>query len=586
MGWFAIACALGFLAFWARPIFSDWLVRTYRQTPANADILTVALGLAFLLCLLVLWAIVFEDARRVREVTDAIGHGVTARFLLGLLLGIGAAYMMADRARRRAGGENAPPPPPVVPSPAANAAAAGEANDVGGFEAKFILPTGLAIVLVALAAPHLDRWLSRVSAVKSPLIELQVTTATAHKVAVSEGLESYYDAQSLRALSRYAERLEQDIAYFDGYGGSGATPSAAISSARKLLPAFTTIVSPVAACVQSAIANGLSLDSARQMLLPTAKILEQIVFSEKILKAAGRLDAAHDDFWRELLKLPSAMATYTDDPACRGIPTIYFADGVYYADGVPKGSEDLFPRIQEYENVTYLRVAAAYFISFMADEDKAIRILEDAKPEFKDYAYLWTLARLRYFQGRPGDLATSYFGPLHEMLTTVRDHIRTLGVAKRQCRKPKDLLCREQAAEILVLYNLATFIAEDLARGIEYAAPYTTRLQEYAAQIKGFVDLIEATDKRVVRANPYYSYIEDSKYSLLDSYAYATLVLEARKTNPDIEMLRRKVVAELKRVVSGLEDEIRRQERVDKTDVTDLKIARAHLASALEIAGE
>jgi hypothetical protein len=148
------------------------------------------------------------------------------------------------------------------------------------------------------------------------------------------------------------------------------------------------------------------------------------------------------------------------------------------------------------------------------------------------------------------------------------------------------LLCREQEAELLAINSAAYYIAEDLGRGNEYAIPYITQLQEYAEDIKRLVDLVDSLDKRVIQTNPFYSFVEGLKYSLLDTYAYATLVLEARKPNPDYDMLKKKVVPELKRVVGNMEDAIKRRSRIEKIDLVELKVARTHLASALELAGE
>jgi len=289
MGWFAIACICGFLGFWGRRPLSNWLARTCKITSNDADILAVIIAFTILLAGLVLWSILLQNARTFGQIAEAFGHGAVARFLFGLILGVGTAFVAAERSRVQSDNR--------APSAPAAAGSAGGEGEVGGgappdgggsstLRTHLVLSTGLVITLLALAAPHLDRWFSRLTALKSPLIELQVTSVATHKVSVGEGLEAYNDALSLGLLAGYSNRIGQDIEYLEKYGRNVST-----SSAKKLLPAFATIISPIARCVQTAIDQGLSIESARQMIRPTADLLLQIIFAEDALRARGELSA-------------------------------------------------------------------------------------------------------------------------------------------------------------------------------------------------------------------------------------------------------------------------------------------------------
>ncbi|HLH98828.1 MAG TPA: hypothetical protein VKW08_27265 [Xanthobacteraceae bacterium] len=594
MGWFVIAVIIGFFGYW---VWQAASVRVATRWPC--ELRTSQLATAFCSFVLVLvgiasWASFSVHPHTFGEMTDAIGQGIVARFILGLLLGAGAAFLAQERIRAAAERrENAARRPPAIAAQGALTAeqtgAAGgdmpadppavrDEQPAAGIGTSLALSTALGITFLALAAPHLDRWLSHLTSLKSPVIELQVATATNHRISLEDSAEAFDDEGSLTYLAIYSQRISQDIEYLEKYDTTNPKRSTMLPSMKALAPAFGTVISPVAACVQKAINHGLSLESARTMIRPTAELLEQILFNKDIEKN-GELSATHDRLWQGVIDLPRKIAPYVHDRTCESVPS------VYYVDGIVPNAVSYFPRIQDYRTLPYLYVAAAYFLSFMGDDDKARKLLREADSEldFKDYGFLWAIGRLNYYEGKPGDISKLYFGPLDEIRQRARSHIAVLSRARQQCAKEDDLLCREQVAEYLAINDGAYFLAEDVARGSSYAIPYTGQLAEYAQQIKLVMDEV---DERKAAKNPFYDYVETDRYSLGDTYAFAVLVLEARKANPDYDMIRNKVVAELERDVEHIEESFKNAQEVDKSGRVALKTVRAHSAAALELAGE
>jgi hypothetical protein len=219
---------------------------------------------------------------------------------------------------------------------------------------------------------------------------------------------------------------------------------------------------------------------------------------------------------------------------------------------------------------------------FLADNDKALRILEKAQStHHKDYYFLYLMGRLRYYQGKPGDIIGLYLGPLVEMRRMAETHIATLENAKQTCAEDTQLLCYEKTAKLSAT-NLATYyIAEDLARDNPYAIPYEARLHDYADEIKAILDASDKASK-----DPFNVYVQNGRYDFLDTYAYAMLVIEARKPNPDYDVIRKTLVPMLKSIVGYRREKISRAPQSTRRDVAQLRTSEAHLASALDLGGE
>jgi hypothetical protein len=527
-----------------------------------------------------------------------------ARFVLGLVLGIGAAFVIAERSRIRSGDDDAAKPPAPVPAegsgaPAGNGdrnATSGGGNS-GGLPMHLTLSMGIGILALALTAPYVDGWFRRLNGLKSPLIELQLAGSSTHKVSVAEGLDVLFNVVALKHLQSYDSRINDDIKYLTKYGNNIRNQQNVIQSAKTLLPTFKRIIGPVATCVQSAIDQGwLSIESARKLITPTADLLEQIILGEDVLRDRGKLEEKHDEFWQQITKLPEIIHSRVGIPECIGI----------YSDfKTAQDLKTLFPRFHDYKNVPYLHVTAAYLISFAGDGDKAMLVLQkandlqkaDGQPvlDFKDFTFLYLIGRLSYYQGRVGDISGSYFGFFNELRAATRSRIDNLERAKEECgnAEPPDPLCFAQIYEVVAKNLAAYYVAEDLARGNAYAKNYTARVHEYAEEIKS---LAGELDKGGFRKNAFYTYLQGDKYGMLDTYAYATLVLEASKPNPDYDLIKKDVVDVLRGVVEHREEEIvkkfkglsqaDRYLQVDRYQLAQLRISQAHLASARELVGE
>jgi hypothetical protein len=261
----------------------------------------------------------------------------------------------------------------------------------------------------------------------------------------------------------------------------------------------------------------------------------------------------------------------------------------------PQDLKALFPRFQDYKNVPYLHAAAALLISFVGDNDAALRVLQkandlrkaDGQPvlDFKDFTFLFVIAQLSYHQqGRVGDIWSSYFGLLDELRSAARSRIRNLERAKEECGTTLDLLCFAQIYKVVAINTAAFYVAQDLARGNEYAKNYTARLQENTEEIKR---LVSESDRRDSKRNAFYDYIQADKYSLLDTYAFARLVLEGGKPYPDNELIKIETIGVLKKVIEHREEQIiKTRPQIDRFVLSQLKISREHLKQAQELVGE
>src|SRR5262245_56549829 len=191
MGWFAIACVFGFLLYRALLV-----VRRPEAVRTALWCIVALLAIALAVDLLVLslspprgWTTFLS---RISGQLHALGDGMVARFILGVVLGIGFAYAIEED--RRARGQ-----------PAGR-----------GIRPNTYMMVGLARVVLAGIAPHLDHWLSRVSGFKSSIIEIQLTSiSTVHKGILADARESFADESALQVLSDYDKLIKKDIAFIE-----------------------------------------------------------------------------------------------------------------------------------------------------------------------------------------------------------------------------------------------------------------------------------------------------------------------------------------------------------------------------------
>jgi hypothetical protein len=553
MGAFALACLCGFLGYRARSALLGWLRQNW-LTNDNASFVSLIVGFGVVLGGLVLWAFLSEDSFTFDHLVDGLSDGRVARFLFGLALGAAGGYVLALRSSGQVSNNAAA----ITPT---------EKLTFGGLRPHFILSVALGTTILAIAAPHVDAWLSNLTSFKSPLVELQVASTSTHKISVVEGSATLFNIDSIDYLKAYNDRLAHDIDYISNYGQDLSKQKDILASANQILPAFREVLQPVATCLKRAMdEDWLSIEQARGLVRPAAEAAEKIVFGE------GTESLERDqELWNGLADIPKKVgAKYCETPIFTK-----------------------FPVFKDHKKVPYLYVAAALLVSFLADDDKALRILQKAREtdfdtkksslDIQDYYFLYMIARLFYYTGKPGDVAGTYFGPLNEMYSTARSHIDALQRASQTCKSEKDLLCREQKAQALALDAMTYYVAEDLARGSKAVSSYVTRLKGYSEELK---EIIDEADKNVSKSNDYYSYVRAEKYRYLDTYAYATLILEARKSNPDHDLIKRKVVWLLEDVVEEFSAKTARSVKIDRADLAQLRIFEAHLASAKSLVGD
>jgi len=546
MGWFVLAAILGIVLYWA------WL----QLVPAAAAPMTAAAcGLAALLIGLVLWAILVEHSHSFRHVVRALGHGQVARFLLGVAIGVGCAHVLLQ-----------------------------------GLAVKSeMLWVAVGITIIAVIAPSVDNWLSRVTSFKSSLIEVQLSSSTGHKVAVAEKVEAYADSTVLWWLATYNEKIGQDMDYsrlvelaeLDAQSARSNAAARAAEKARidKFLKAagslkavFDDLISPLAACIRVQVESGMSLERVRDVVRAPSQNLQQIVLARDDPELSG--PDMHERFWRGILDAAGEIDRHRvrKNPVCAKIVEDYRMRHPFLWD------ETAYPRIGKGQDLPYLYVAGALFMLFVFDVDVAVRLLDESRSRlsFIDYGYLSLLASVRYFQNQP---ARRVVAPLREMLTMSAARSAKL---EEHCRRVRcedasrlQLLERERNSQLVAKNNFALSVAEDLARGVNSARELEATAESFAE------DLHKALQSGKVR--------EDHKHYFRDTYAYTTVVIEAAKPLPNLDTFRR-----MARILQStvefhekqLDNRLDKGEAVSRADYFDLNSARRRYQSARELAGE
>ena len=574
MGWFAIAFLAGFLAYW------QW----EKQRQACVALLIVACIAA------VLFAIGYACRYSLDLLLDRIGQGYVARILLGFALGNATAYFIEERtALHKAQLELLKAGAP--PAPADDAKAAPSALEgVAGVSMTGLLWVAALILFFAIAAPHLDGWLRRMTSLKLPFGELQVASLSVHHSMRAESIDLMSDATSMATLSDYNERIRQDIEYITEFEIADLTQQKARDSARapelarkiaektkiaeearELYPVFDRLISPIAACIRDATDSGLAIDSVRLKARPMANALQHILFIDGKEFPEKEYTDAHEKFWTELKQLPGKIESYLDKDRRKDCSEI-----------VPRYEGGLLPRvrypdIRKYHATPYLHVAALLFALFMRDDDVALRVVEQNQNrlKFKDYRFLQFSGSLLNFRGGAIGTGLEMFDEMRRTSTARRDDLRDKQESCKQngCTPVRlqlisEHLNRTRTAALLATNYLAYYVSDDLAQGGKGGERFAARLEDMASDIK----------KAIERGDD-----EDNRYSNLDTYAYAIIVLEARKKDPNTERIR-KMIAELEKVVEFLDDTVSKSITANRYDINTLKIARAHLAFARELA--
>jgi hypothetical protein len=671
MGWFIIAAVFGFLSFWTwrsapkdeprRPserIIS--FVNTYlgQELPLTVVfVIVTALGVWLMLYL-------FDKDYKLYRFVDSLGHGTTARLLLGFALGFGFAFLQEQRFKtasppRRAGDPKVgTPPASAIPAsttvvhsaaadtatveaataaaaavgtahpPAVDTASAGTTPSPQGPDRKTngaavdangtsnilmqagkntVLVVALAIVFIALAAPHVDHWLSHLTTVKLPFAELQVTSIGAHRGIMADQISFYSDIRSIEYLGEYRTKLHYDLSYIETFELPEKQQEIFVdekaverlqNSIRKMNAlsfSFDYLISPIATCAKAAIDNGMSRDMVRQMVMPLGHTLDQIILMENSL-TESELQSKHREFWERLMRIPGEVQLFLKQPQkeeCLLIPQAYS----YGAVGI---GIDAFPKIQDYKDISYLYTAALLLTSFLKEEQISLKILDriqkELKLEIQDYFFLIWASNITINQGTRIDLVIPYLNQMRQTAQTRREAIQRfqdhcepvykelfspagrcgeelLGLAQRLGR-------REREVELRAKNNFAYYVAEALARGEKAAEAYAGQAEEYA------VELFSAVEGHPgQRSNMGLQFDLGAKYDYLDTYAYLLMVLEARKAVPDVNKFR-EFVAIFEKAVEQAETEERDSRSLEPRNLYGRMITRTHLATAKELAGQ
>jgi hypothetical protein len=331
------------------------------------------------------------------------------------------------------------------------------------------------------------------------------------------------------------------------------------------------LIAPTAKCLKTALGNGTAAGLIRQTLMPFGNTLEQMVL--------GNADAARREFWVKLHLLAPQIASIgiAKNLDCSGIVERY--GRFVYPEEAP--SDDVaddkraYPGMTAYRDLPYLCVLSAALMHFLEERDISVRILnQTADGDRADYAARKMLATLRYYQGQLTSSAVQPLTAWHETILQHRqridEHCKMFKCDNDMREKSKELDLRERKAELVMMNNFAYFVAEDLARGVKDANQFEEIARDYAERLRKAVD-----DHDIAVAG--------SADDFVDTYAYTTLVLQARRPDPDVEVFK-KLARKLEGVIERYE--LKARDPRNQFDASGLRIARSHLASARELAGE
>jgi hypothetical protein len=622
MGGFVVASIIGF---WMRRLYvKHWAVlRKRRAMTRTQTVVFISLGGGIVVASIA-WALFFDRGRVATEkLMDTINGGSSTRVLLGLLLGAVIAYAIDRRVV-------APSADRLVGTPRAATAAASDENresektpdkDPAGTVDKTLIASVAAIVLLALSAPHLDDWFTRLSGLKTSVIEFQLTTISTSEQAIKpDRREAFADQTVLQLLREYDKQIDLDISYmgfqlrdFENQEkdlrdkGADRFPFELreIGDAKKkleqqkkqltdLYTLFHNVVSPATDCFWDAIDNGLNVESVRRRLGDVTDMVTRLVLlegRERALqenerkaadgdereKAAGQSSAAS----RDLLDHRRAIRAIAEAPKA----TLDFLpdDQRAKCEAIKLDEAASIPPYWDYKDLPHLHVARAALLWFVNDDNLAIRVLQDAvkleteRKAFKEFQAPRLLATLMYYQGD----GVEQFAPILEgMKTTAQERQELIARVESRCISPCDrskdlkdkdeLRNRARHAEFTAMNNLAYAIAEDLAQELRAAEALTPTALDYAEIISEAMK--SEKDK----------FTAEERDGMLDTTAFVTIVTEARRSRSyaiDKNKIRN-TVAVLEKLVNHEEERVRVRNLRLKLELQSLHTLREHLNSA------
>ena len=177
----------------------------------------------------------------------------------------------------------------------------------GSLSASLVLSVGLVVVVLALVAPHIDRWLVHATNLKSPVLELQLAPLASHKLSVTENLDYFYNIDNLEWLINYEDKIGQDIVYLEEYDQSAPPRTRLIEKSKTIRDTWTKIITPAVSCIEAAIkGQWLSIESARQIIKPVTDNFEKGVFGKDMLSRDGQIEL-NKKFWLSVVNLPNTI---------------------------------------------------------------------------------------------------------------------------------------------------------------------------------------------------------------------------------------------------------------------------------------
>jgi hypothetical protein len=457
--------------------------------------------------------------------------------------------------------------------------------------------TALALFLIAMAAPHFDGWLARLTGFKASVLEFQLagTAIANHKIAIAERLEDYSTDVVLQSFIKYPEKIQNDLDYIEHIelkvvlDGRSPSPQQVklqkfVADTRVVKPVFETLFTKLAQCLKDQIEAGMNVERAREGLRSAAYKLQQIVLNQARPEWSG--ERSHTEFWDDLLVAPSAIDKWRlgASPPCACIAE------EYKKRNPDRSNLSAYPRISKAQGLPYLYSAAAMLLVFVGEYRSALDLLEvsrydintlrsenwpKSKFAFDDYRYLSFLGILRQSQGQPAGRSVQPYEEMRNIAYRRQEMLRAY-CAKTKCDDVMNsLIARERSAELLAMNNFSMFVAEDLARGLNAAKDFEVMAESYANKLKEAVDMSEGD--------------QDERDAYTDTYAYTLMAIEAQRPSPNRENLRKlaRTLEELvERYENNLLEIVRASRQPSQSDLNALTWARIHYNSARELAGD
>jgi hypothetical protein len=555
MGWFVIALFVGFSAF-----------HIWRHSSSRLRSLEIRVLVIFLFAALIYWCAhaysqmeFFNHPLVLRRllilpelILGYISSAPVYRFLLGLAVGCGAAYILT-RIR-------------ILSATAL--------SSIGAI--------GLFLTLLAIVSPHLDHWLRNATSFKASVVEIQLANlSNARSLIVPDSRESFMDEAVLTYLAYYDETAERDQIYLRYSRPANSNETQQEKDVEAIRKAFAAVVSPVARCLRSAIANGLDVELVRTRLRDIANELHGIIKFEYWEEAASdegkkELQERRKRFWRRIIEFPTFIKEHLPDQvdhqsfrfdsrSCLRIKEEYNIDNI---------DDIVFPRLIEFRQYPHLFLAASYLFIYTKNDFLALTFLQQRQREitFKDTMFPFVMSRLLYHQGAP---VSEYAGYLMELRKRTLERKAELAEILRRCmpncaKEQSEYVEKAKVVartgELFSINLIALGIAQDIAAGITVPMDLKADAQEY---LDALMEAIRSDDDK------------ENSDVYKDTWAFLTLVLESGKLNPNSEAL---LKAQL--TLEGVVGRLQRIPNPTPLDRSTLRQARAHWDAARRITRE